>query len=1199
MERAFRRPLSRALELLPDQVVSVYPKSTINSQSSVTHISSCDDDIDSALSVMPTTRAMARKAPTGLQEHDDEAIPSLKKKPIRRATRKVAANAASDKPSKKSTQTDQPAQPLSPKRITQIAKTTPHPGTKPSRKIDNNNENNGTSRSLPQGPQLAAREMPTRGRPGRPATRLTSNPRAAPPKAQKVQTRQDPKHEPTTSRQHTNISDSALYEPVVEIKHKENCIQDAGPGIESIQSPPLPDVPSTSTPGTPARTPQTTRRRSNIGRQSLAITTLEPASVSESEDELCGAKTPLTRRETAHRFVEPPHSSDESDDESLELTSQRSFKTPANRPIASRPSQTQKVPIKPPGSASPKRPMSVNRGSTVAYVFHPLPKPQRTTSQPGRVSSPIKFPYQWPVSALEDAEKPTEAQVGEDSLISPRPSPQRAKTIDPAQLSSGARRRRHRLHHHDPHHHDPHHRVPFAGRRLNELFQSDFDSDDDEEDSESDSESAASGAEDDHTAADDQTSSPAAASRDDHPAIMPTTPTIDSEGANTEDEEESIVQPEVNHNLLLSSPDQNTPMAHYANLDHSGCSPQSEATPSKPTPASSELIDDSTDDDLELSFNVEAQTTPHAAQTALLADTSALETPHMRSALEGFERRSSIRDMVPAHENTICIDPSLLTQTEPITGFAPAQSPLKTDANAPLLAPEADQTTPILENSPSKLSPEKNPRLSFFINTEDLCDDDNEQNTAKRRGNRITGFGLAGAEAVNLGELQNEAHPDDNNNLPHYAMSTVASDARRQSMPTHTPRTPHTPHTLSYRQSTAETTVKAGTHDSVAKLWLDRQSGASEKRRSTMGMPQRTPKANVTSTPLARSTSKMSLQGRASSQNLRQPFNDTPSAFAATPRPRCYTPTFRFARPATPSRSPVRSPIRSPIRSPVKMPATSPAKSTCRSPARRTSPVKVFSRTPMKTPLKPAGTTPAAVMFTPHPKQPLRGVVALVEVFTLDGSDASRSFVASLQRLGAKTTKTWSDRVTHVIFKEGSPATLQKVRLANKDVIERGSGKEIFCVNSRWVTDCDRLGSKIDEHAEEYAVDVSEIPRGGKKRRKSMEPAVLHNLDGNIVPTPGGTAKKTPGRQTDSRLSLASTIWGESPIKGGYTPTASATPGLDDEDDSWLQTPGQRASEEDQHRLQQTMPVNKVRKFKLPELENAERRRLTAWEMQD
>jgi len=139
----------------------------------------------------------------------------------------------------------------------------------------------------------------------------------------------------------------------------------------------------------------------------------------------------------------------------------------------------------------------------------------------------------------------------------------------------------------------------------------------------------------------------------------------------------------------------------------------------------------------------------------------------------------------------------------------------------------------------------------------------------------------------------------------------------------------------------------------------------------------------------------------------------------------------------------------------------------------------------------------------------------------------------------------------------------------------------------------------MDEHAEEYAVDVFEIPRGGKKRRKSMEPSALHNMEGNIVPTPCGTAKKSLGYQKDNRLSLASTVWGESPIKGSYTPMVPGARGFDDEDDSWLETPVQAASEEDQYRVQQTMPVNRIRKFRLPELENTDRRRLTAWEMQD
>jgi len=139
----------------------------------------------------------------------------------------------------------------------------------------------------------------------------------------------------------------------------------------------------------------------------------------------------------------------------------------------------------------------------------------------------------------------------------------------------------------------------------------------------------------------------------------------------------------------------------------------------------------------------------------------------------------------------------------------------------------------------------------------------------------------------------------------------------------------------------------------------------------------------------------------------------------------------------------------------------------------------------------------------------------------------------------------------------------------------------------------------MDEHAEEYAVDVFEIPRGGKKRRKSMEPSALHNMIGNVVPTPSGTAKKSLTQQQESRLSLASTTWGESPIKGSYTPSTPGASGFDDGDDSWLETPIQAATEEDRHLLQQTMPVNKIRKFKLQELEKPERRRLTTWEMQD
>ncbi|KAF2719151.1 hypothetical protein K431DRAFT_205282, partial [Polychaeton citri CBS 116435] len=125
--------------------------------------------------------------------------------------------------------------------------------------------------------------------------------------------------------------------------------------------------------------------------------------------------------------------------------------------------------------------------------------------------------------------------------------------------------------------------------------------------------------------------------------------------------------------------------------------------------------------------------------------------------------------------------------------------------------------------------------------------------------------------------------------------------------------------------------------------------------------------------------------------------------------------------------------------------------------------------------------------------------VALVEVFTNDGASASTPFIQLLHRLGAKTTKTFSERVTHVVFKNGSATTLQRVRLHNKEVEVDGKGNKIQCVNSRWVSDCEDRGSRVDELDERYVVDVEEAPRGGKRKRKSMEPFALQNINGNIV----------------------------------------------------------------------------------------------------
>ncbi|KAK5136266.1 hypothetical protein LTR08_003873 [Meristemomyces frigidus] len=279
--------------------------------------------------------------------------------------------------------------------------------------------------------------------------------------------------------------------------------------------------------------------------------------------------------------------------------------------------------------------------------------------------------------------------------------------------------------------------------------------------------------------------------------------------------------------------------------------------------------------------------------------------------------------------------------------------------------------------------------------------------------------------------------------------------------------------------------------------------------------------------------------------------------------------------------------LRTPTQSPLKRPSTTQKPTSLRKVAFKNS-TPMSSRTPVKTPLKPPAMTPSQAPMTPHPAAPLKGVVAMVEVFTLEGASASAPFLALLHRLGAKATKAWSDRVTHVIFKDGSPTTLQRVRLHNKEVDETSKGTYIYCVNSRWVGDCETDGARVDETEELYAVDVAEIPRGGKRRRKSMEPSALVNLGGNIV--------------RDSKNSLGHSSIGRSPLKFADSPAKefAVTPEIVNEDkensgdppspDSPA-TPAYLAAPD--LLIQQTAPINRMRKLGGKAQDRAKNRRLT------
>jgi hypothetical protein len=295
--------------------------------------------------------------------------------------------------------------------------------------------------------------------------------------------------------------------------------------------------------------------------------------------------------------------------------------------------------------------------------------------------------------------------------------------------------------------------------------------------------------------------------------------------------------------------------------------------------------------------------------------------------------------------------------------------------------------------------------------------------------------------------------------------------------------------------------------------------------------------------------------------------------------------------------------FRSPAHASPRRPATSQKPVNLRKVALKSS-APGGSHTPIKTPLKAAAMTPSQVPMTPHPGAPLRGVLALVEVFTLDGASASAPFISLLQRLGAKTTKSWSERVTHVIFKDGSPTTLQRVRVNNKEVESTGKGFAVHCVNSRWVSDCDATGSRVDEDDDAYAVDVTEVPRGGGRRRKSMEPSALINIGGNIV-----RDRKSSGRQSIGFGSLGrSSMKAESssdkrPEENMQFATPAGLAELRDEnyfddDESDLATPDYLSAPD--KLLQMTAPVNRVRKLDFRKDEARKNRRLTSfWEGTD
>ncbi|KAB8302138.1 hypothetical protein EYC80_005586 [Monilinia laxa] len=185
----------------------------------------------------------------------------------------------------------------------------------------------------------------------------------------------------------------------------------------------------------------------------------------------------------------------------------------------------------------------------------------------------------------------------------------------------------------------------------------------------------------------------------------------------------------------------------------------------------------------------------------------------------------------------------------------------------------------------------------------------------------------------------------------------------------------------------------------------------------------------------------------------------------------------------------------------------------------------------------------------------LKGAVVFVDVHTTEGADASSLFTELLTQMGAKCVRSWpwnpnSDDgskigITHIVFKDGGKRTLEKARQ---------TGGVVSCVGVGWVLDCERENQWLDEAS--YAVDTAMIPRGGARRRKSMEPRALANLNGTLVPStvPAKSAYSTLTYPDTTPLSLKSkrresVQWQRSPI--------SNEEGDSDElgDDNWMLSP--------------------------------------------
>ncbi|PNS16242.1 hypothetical protein CAC42_6349 [Sphaceloma murrayae] len=1158
---------------------------------------------------MPTTRAMARQASVVSDDKENETVLSLRKKPVRRGTAKTAATKTAPL-ARKAAQLEEPALSFSTKKNTQVATTR-------SRSVQTSLTTDQKASTAVEEALLVKPRKHTARPPARPPTPGTST-TIDTQSQERCSTHDVAAHDGNTvmaqSRVHGSVNDLVSGPAAHPSSERRRTPAHRQLECQASSTPPTNHATLArgshrkSLVGTPMENKTldlSPRACLAHGQRSASINMTSTDLTDESDDELCGPKTPLHpqplkasispeqnvrgSRPNVERFgrprLGPPN---------------KTFKTPQKKILVYRPGteipQTTKVPLKPADSSSPRRPMSVSRGSSVSYVFHPLPKASR-------VHTYLKGPYQWPVTPSDEECDPIDVNDHVPSVASSGTSSRSRCTSDPN--TPGSR---------------PSTLLPQTRERLTQLFASDSDDEDgasnhDEPDYQYFPKARKSDARESTAAADFQPGKDSDESEDDSEddfdeelSLQESAET--SQGGSYVDDGEDVTDcaPQLPCGIFESTPTQTAPIVSMRDIESSPMSDDELAgTPTITRPSNWTATSVNGTLRPRVSFQGSSEQTPQSKlQTPRSRPRlSAFRTPHMRSALEEFDKVTSVATPNAAvshrpdnRDRPVCIDPSLLLSQDVHESWPRKDSAQIDDLDFGYVAkpvPTLDTRTVSAQMAPFVAAPpdsrpacESAARLSLLLNTEGWVEisqsredpwlEDPDTTVVIKRGPLSQGPASVGAPQGDANADTDEPVTDDSmmegsvmhrttpsrlsfpandaqglldqssleeDSRPHYALPTVASDIRRKSMPVLSSQTPRSS-TAGTR--TAETTVKpVVTPTHFAKLGLDRQSqppASSSRRQSMLSLTPSMTKPHLLPSSLPRATSSLALRNRISAQSLRTSYPDSvlSPAPTLTPRPRCYTPTQALMA--------------------LRLDPTRQAQ--C-----KPSP-------PTKTPQRPPP-TPASAAFTPHPSAPLQGIVAYVEVYTRSSLPASASFIASLQRLGAKVARTFTESVTHVVFKDGSPAVLAKVRAARRE------GRDVKVVNSRWVVECDETGSWVGEDAEEFEVDVDGAGAGmgiPTRRNKSFEPKRLSAQAGMGGPV------LTPGR---GRLSVACEDWADSPIKGGMDEEDRMP--FSDEEDDW-ETPIRGSSRERRSDVPWSVPVRKIRK----EGWEGQGRRLTCWE---